>query len=641
MRYEIKFLLIYFISFLIYTDSFKYNNPNNHGVVGLINIPTARFYEESSTTLTAYKGDPDRKLSLTLMPYDWFEASIFYSSIDGKKYPNYEWQDYVDKGFNAKFRIKQEGLFPAIAIGFNDIAGTGIYSSEYIVGSYGVENLDLHLGVGWGVLSGGKYTYDNILGNIDSSFYNRDSETGRGGQLSLDNYFSGKKMGLFGGVSYLLNQDWLLKFEIDSTDIPLEKGFPIRNSNYSIAAEYIALDNLVFSFNYERNDFLGIKAIWKNNSSSFISNPYKSNEILEKNKIQKLKKRLAINNIGVKSIKQRDDSLYLSVTEYAYSDYKNLETNINKALIENRFNVEETIISFSTAGLDAYKTKNIEGKNLDAYKTIYERKENSLFTYSPNIVLRPFIAGRENFLKLALLGELNTEFIIRNNLFWSTNFKVALWQDFDDLYIPPVNTYPNQVRSDIKMYLKNFKNGVILGRSQFDFFQSINDSHHFQFTVGILEEMFSGYGMEYLWKSDNLPFALGFESFQIYKRDYDLGFGLLDYKNITSHINFYYENEYILPFSAHISFGEYLAGDIGYTFDISRRFNNGVVMGGFFTRTDVSKKDFGEGSFDKGIYFKIPIKDEWFNFSWRPLTKDPGAKLIRKNTLYDLLRKYR
>ena len=590
MRYEIKFLLIYFISFLIYTDSFKYNNPNNHGVVGLINIPTARFYEESSTTLTAYKGDPDRKLSLTLMPYDWFEASIFYSSIDGKKYPNYEWQDYVDKGFNAKFRIKQEGLFPAIAIGFNDIAGTGIYSSEYIVGSYGVENLDFHLGVGWGVLSGGKYTYDNILGNIDSSFYNRDSETGRGGQLSLDNYFSGKKMGLFGGVSYLLNQDWLLKFEIDSTDIPIEKGFPIRNSNYSIAREYIALDNLVFSFNYERNDFLGIKAIWKNNSSSFISNPYKSNEILEKNRIQKLKKRLAINNIGVKSIKQRDDSLYLSVTEYAYSDYKNLETNINKALIENRFNVEETIISFSTAGLDAYTTKNIEGKNLDAYKTIYERKENSLFTYSPNIVLRPFIAGRENFLKLALLGELNTEFIIRNNLFWSTNLKVALWQDFDDLYIPPVNTFPNQVRSDIKMYLNNFKDRIILGRSQFDFFKTINDSHHFQITAGILEEMFSGYGIEYLWKRNNSPFAVGVESFQVYKRDYELGFGLLDYENITSHINFYYDNNYILPFNVHVSFGEYLAGDVGYTFDISRKFKNGVVMGGFLQELMFQKK---------------------------------------------------
>ena len=291
--------------------------------------------------------------------------------------------------------------------------------------------------------------------------------------------------------------------------------------------------------------------------------------------------------------------------------------------------------------MDAYTTKNIEGKNLDAYKTIYERKENSLFTYSPNIVLRPFIAGRENFLKLALLGELNTEFIIRNNLFWSTNLKVALWQDFDDLYIPPVNTFPNQVRSDIKMYLNNFKDRIILGRSQFDFFKTINDSHHFQITAGILEEMFSGYGIEYLWKRNNSPFAVGVESFQVYKRDYELGFGLLDYENITSHINFYYDNNYILPFNVHVSFGEYLAGDVGYTFDISRKFKNGVVMGGFFTRTDVSKEDFGEGSFDKGIYFKIPITDEWFNFSWRPLTKDPGAKLIRKNTLHDLLRKYR
>ena len=28
-------------------------------------------------------------------------------------------------------------LFPALAIGINDIAGTGLYGSEYIVASYG------------------------------------------------------------------------------------------------------------------------------------------------------------------------------------------------------------------------------------------------------------------------------------------------------------------------------------------------------------------------------------------------------------------------------------------------------------------------------------------------------------------------
>ena len=151
MQYKTKVLLILLIGNFLFSDSLRYNTPNNHGVIGLINIPTARFYEESSSAFTVYRGDPDRKITLTMMPYDWFEASIFYTSIEGRPYPFYEWQDYKDKGFNAKFRLKKEGNFPAIAIGFNDLAGTGIYSSEYIVGSYGIDNLDLHLGVGWGI----------------------------------------------------------------------------------------------------------------------------------------------------------------------------------------------------------------------------------------------------------------------------------------------------------------------------------------------------------------------------------------------------------------------------------------------------------------------------------------------------------
>ena len=53
--------------------------------------------------------------------------------------PGFEYQDYKDKGFNLKVRIKQEGQLPAIAIGLNDFAGTGYYSSEYIVTSYGVK----------------------------------------------------------------------------------------------------------------------------------------------------------------------------------------------------------------------------------------------------------------------------------------------------------------------------------------------------------------------------------------------------------------------------------------------------------------------------------------------------------------------
>ena len=86
-----------------------------------------------------------------------------------------------------------------------------------------------------------------------------------------------------------------------------------------------------------------------------------------------------------------------------------------------------------------------------------------------------------------------------------------------------------------------------------------------------------------------------------------------------------------------VSAGEYLAGDVGYTLEFSRSFYNGVQFGVFATFTDVTTEQFGEGSFDKGITFNIPIYGNLISYMWKPLTKDPGAKLNRKNTLHDLL----
>ena len=138
------------------------------------------------------------------------------------------------------------------------------------------------------------------------------------------------------------------------------------------------------------------------------------------------------------------------------------------------------------------------------------------------------------------------------------------------------------------------------------------------FSAGIFEEMFSGFGFEYLHFKNESNHAYGFELFQAYYRNYGL-----------------------VPFDLKASYGKYLAGDIGGTIELSRTFPNGVRFGVFATFTDVSTEQFGEGSFDKGIYFNIPIFANMINYSWRPLTKDPGQKLIRKNNLHDLLVKFR
>jgi hypothetical protein len=151
------FSILLLLSFFVqncFTDSLKFNTFNNHGVIGLINMPTARFYDESSFGITIYDGNPDQKITMSSSPFNWLEASFFYTNIKNRPYCGDELdpicnQDYKDKGFNLKIRLKEEGIWPAIAIGINDIAGTGLYSSEYIVGSYGINKTDFHFGLGW------------------------------------------------------------------------------------------------------------------------------------------------------------------------------------------------------------------------------------------------------------------------------------------------------------------------------------------------------------------------------------------------------------------------------------------------------------------------------------------------------------
>ena len=143
--------------------------------------------------------------------------------------------------------------------------------------------------------------------------------------------------------------------------------------------------------------------------------------------------------------------------------------------------------------------------------------------------------------------------------------------------------------------------------------------------------------MEYLYFKPDINYAFGIDVFKVRKRDYFWRFGHLDYENTLATANFYYRNYGTIPFDMRFSAGEYLAGDVGYTLEFSRNFYNGVQFGVFATFTDVTAEQFGEGSFDKGVFFNIPIYGNLLSYTWRPLTKDPGATLNRRHTLHGLL----
>ena len=125
------------------------------------------------------------------------------------------------------------------------------------------------------------------------------------------------------------------------------------------------------------------------------------------------------------------------------------------------------------------------------------------------------------------------------------------------------------------------------------------------------------------------------------QRDFAQGFLLSDYRAQTGHVTAYWETP-MQGVQAALSAGQYLAGDKGMTLMVSKVFDNASTMGFYATKTNVSAKQFGEGSFDKGIFWSLPF-DAFLTrsskgsakFIWTPLTRDGGAKLRRPLELYE------
>lgn len=162
-------------------------------------------------------------------------------------------------------------------------------------------------------------------------------------------------------------------------------------------------------------------------------------------------------------------------------------------------------------------------------------------------------------------------------------------------------------------------------------------------SAGYFESMFGGLSGEVLWKPVNSALGLGVELNYVRQRDFDQRLGFQDYDVLTGHASAYLElpKSYLLQVDA----GRYLAGDVGATVSLTRTFNNGWRLGGFFTLTDVSAEDFGEGSFDKGITLTVPVawllgqpSRNGYGLTIRPTQRDGGQRVSVPGRLYGQVR---
>ena len=112
---------------------------------------------------------------------------------------------------------------------------------------------------------------------------------------------------------------------------------------------------------------------------------------------------------------------------------------------------------------------------------------------------------------------------------------------------------------------------------------------------------------------------------------------------LNGHLSGYFDTNFY-DYIAQLDYGKYLAGDKGYTLTLTRDFRNGWKVGGFFTITNASHADFGEGSFDKGIFLSFPLNPlmpyetrSTLNEKIRPIQGDGGSRVEVSGRLYSLI----
>lgn len=220
-------------------------------------------------------------------------------------------------------------------------------------------------------------------------------------------------------------------------------------------------------------------------------------------------------------------------------------------------------------------------------------------------------------------------------------FDINIYNNFTN--IAPSDSQLPHVRSDLQRYYKDGINGI--ANLEADYRARLAPDVFVKVQGGYLEDMFGGVGGQVVWRPEDSRLVVGADLYEVWQRDFNRMISFQSYHVLTGHLNLYYESPwYGLNFNMRA--GRYLAGDYGATFEIVRRFDSGVEIGGFATFTNVPFKKFGEGSFDKGVLVRIPL--EWvlpihtqssYSLTLRPLQRDGGQRLDNDDSLYEETRR--
>lgn len=659
---------------------------NLWGTTGLIDMPSAESQPDGLFSVSSGHFGPFSRNTLSFQVSPRLSASFRYVAARG-------WGTFVPsplqtnyyRNFDVSFRLLDESRYlPSISIGMRDFIGTAGEAAEYIVATKNLgPRLKVTAGLGWGRLAG--------RGVIGQPFGpRRTAAVGVGGTPHIGSWFTGD-VAPFGGIEYRLTDKVTLKAEYSSDAYPVETG-PRRM--LEIRTPY----NFGIEYQRGRNTRYGLYAMYGTTigfTAHFLLDPHRSraagmldaaprpigprpaalgwgdgweNQGDAKARLLKdLRSQLATDGISVEGLRVNGDTVEIHVQSGKLDNRAQVIGRTARALAAHMpGDVENFAIIPVSNGMplsrialrrgDLERLEHTPANDEAMYAAAeisaisgaeagpWDRSASNFPRFSWNLGPYAKISLFDPNNPIAADGgiRLKARYDIAPGLFVSGQVSKRFAGNLSGVVRPSDSPLPH-VRSDASMY--NALGDPSLDHLTLAWYAKPADNLYSRVTVGYLESMFGGVSGELLWKRVDKPYALGVEVNYVKQRDFNQQLGFQNYSVVTGHVSGYLALG--RGYHAQLDVGRYLAGDVGATLSLDREFANGWRVGAFATLTNVPFSDFGEGSFDKGIRFEIPLSwatgksgQKKMSTLIRPILRDGGARLDVQGRLYDQVRGY-
>jgi hypothetical protein len=643
------------------------SSSNFMGTLGLNTIPSARMDEAGTLRIGVAHSDPYNQAFIGMQIaeplYINLRQSMLVSSAGQKP-------SRVYPGLDFKLRLAEEGRYqPEVVFGMDSAMGHKRHSSEYFALSKRYYDFDFTAGVAWGRLGSAGHI-SNPFKRLSKHFEN-DREYNDENASSPSDWFTGEKIGFFGGVEYHTPVKGLsFKADIGADRYPGERNsFDFKSpSPWSVGFNYSPKDWASFGMSLIGGDKVMARLSFQDNIFKWNTKSYKGKDsfTLDKQRSEHSWRNLARDmahaddiNIGKTRISENDMSGVLHLNDYepvtmqigraarhlSANAGKNIET---VTVIPIQKGLRGKTITFSRRDLESAIAHNQGSpeeiwqdiKFSDDNRSISAKRTESKFKIFPELELSIGEEDTTHLYRASIVAEQTKGWRYGFSTGSSVRFNLAdrLYQS--DKMRPRVE---NPIRSDASNFAAN---PVVVDRSYLSWRKTIVPDLHFAATAGYLEEMFAGIGAELLYRPFSSPFAVGIEAWQAHKRDPDslMALAIQEQGGFTGHLNLYYQ----IPqtdITAFAKVGKYLGGDHGATLGLQTQLANGMKVKGFVTATDQKDRDvFGkDANIHGGLQLAIPLGNMRFvpqgseaRVKVAPMARDAGQILDIPSSLYEL-----